>query len=167
MRRFLAAAVALAFLSGCSIARPASEDLAGLGAGIIVGGITANPWIGVAAGVGARFTAGAVIDTAERDIEETIRKEIATAAGFSEVGALVPWSATHALLPYRIEGNLEVVRDFGRKLKCREIIYTIVSRGFSDERLKDPEFQVGTICRHNGNWKWVYKTPKTLSDPAF
>jgi|GEM_PF-4668926 len=156
----------MTLLAGCSIAKPASEDLAGLGAGIIVGGITANPWIGVAAGVGARFAAGTAISAAERDIEKTIRSEIAAAAGLSEVGALVPWSASHPLLPHRIGGNLEVVRDFGKKLQCREIIYTIVTRGFSPERLPEPEFQVGTICRHNGIWTWVFKAPRALADPV-
>ena len=65
----------LMLLGGCSFAKPASEDLAGLGAGIVVGGITANPWIGVAAGVGARFAAGSAIGAAERDIETTIREQ--------------------------------------------------------------------------------------------
>ena len=158
MRRLHRTAAALLLataMGGCSFAGDATTDTAGIGAGALAGGLTANPFIGLAVGVAARWAAGAAVDAIERDVQNRIQTRIAEVAGNAEPNVAMPWEVDQALPGGDETGAVIVVREFGAPLiACREIVYSVVERS-------ETNFYVGTICYGQGAWKWAVGEPAT------
>lgn len=154
--RRLAALSLIALLGGCSFAGDATTDTAGIGAGALAGGLTANPFIGLAVGVAARWASGAVVNAVERDIQRRIQERIAEVGGAAEPTVAMPWAVSQTLPGGDEAGVLIVTREFGAPLiPCRELVFSVLDGG-------DANFYVGTICQSPaGEWKWAVAEPAT------
>lgn len=152
--RLLLPIALLAALSGCSFIGDATEDTTSIGAGAVAGGLTGNPFIGIAVGIAARWAAGAAVDAAERAVHERIQDRIATVAGAAEPNVAMPWAIEQRLPHGSGAGVLIVVREFGAPtIPCREVVFSV----FDDE---DASFYVGTVCQApTGVWKWAVAEP--------
>lgn len=116
-------------LGGCAGLAELAPEAAGLGAGAGAGVLTANPLIGVAVGIGARLAAAEALDYAKDERKRRIYGAIARAAGQSETSAAVPWASRPDTLFDTVfgqaSGYVQVVRAFGGRIPCKEIIYTL------------------------------------------
>ncbi|MEQ8965675.1 MAG: hypothetical protein RID91_07610 [Azospirillaceae bacterium] len=121
-----AAGAALLLLAGCGgTSRDIAADVGALGVGTAVGAATGNPAIGIAAGIGARIAADEGYKYGERRYFGAVQAAIATAAGAAEPGAIVPWSVEGIAGIGDRSGRIEVVRVFGERLTCKELIFTV------------------------------------------
>lgn len=138
-------------LGACSFAGDSSPDVAAFGAGALAGGLTANPIIGVGVGLAARFAANEGVKYLQRELQQEVQDEIARAAGHIAPGEIVSWSVVRDI-GRDSSGRVEVVREFGSNMVCRELIFSV--REDEEER-----FFVGTICRGEDRWKWAIAEP--------
>lgn len=143
-------------LGGCAAA---ASDTAGtgasLGVGAAVGAATANPFIGLAAGLATTVAIDAGVNYAERELTLDRHNAIAEQAGAAPLEEWRPWEMT-SRAPGVIadaSGRLLVTREFADP-PCREIVYT--------DDVEEPEFYVATICRnHEEQWRWAVSEPAT------
>jgi hypothetical protein len=123
-----------------------APEAVGLGAGAGAGVLTANPIVGVAVAIGARFTTAEGIGYVKNGQRRQVQGAIATAAGNTADNAPVRWS-TEPNAFYRavfgtVAGYVQVVRDFGGRIHCREILYTVEDDGDGIEELVDSGAEV-------------------------
>ena len=146
----------MAAAGGCSFAGDATTDTTSIGAGAVAGALTANPFIGLAVGITARWAAGAAVNAIERDIQSAIQTRIAEVGGNAEPNVAMPWSIEQTLPGGSQAGAVIVVREFGAPLiPCREIVFSVLDTPRSN-------FYVGTICQApEGHWKWAVAEPAT------
>jgi hypothetical protein len=170
-------------LAGCSTAEDVGTDLGALGIGTAVGAATGNPVIGVLAGLGARIGVSEGIEYGEREYYGAIQQTIAEVGGRAPIGQATPWAYEGLVAELGdAGGRVEPVREFGREMTCRELIFSIededepaempvpapdddVGRLRRDLGLRDPQPEprwfVGTICRSDGAWTWAVAAPST------
>lgn len=144
------------FLGGCtSFAGDTVGTSASLGVGAAVGAATANPLIGLAAGLATTFAIDAGVKYAERELTLDRHNAIAERAGEAPLEEWHSW-AMISRFPGVIadaSGRLLVTRVIGDP-PCREIVYT--------DDVEEPEFYVATICQnHEGKWRWAVSEPAT------
>jgi hypothetical protein len=127
-----------------------APEAAGLGAGAGAGALTANPVVGVAVALGVRLATAEGIGYVKNEQRRQVQGAIATAAGNAADSAAVRWSTDpdafyHALFG-TASGHVQVVRDFGGRIHCREILYTVQDDGGGVEELvDDPGAEVQSI----------------------
>lgn len=133
-------------LSGCVGLGEVAPEAAGLGAGAGAGVLTANPIVGVAVGLGVRLATAEGIGYVKNEQRRQVQRAIAAAAGDADDSVAVRWS-THPDALYRtifgrVSGHVQVVRDFGGRIHCREILYTVEDDGGIEELIDDPGAEV-------------------------
>lgn len=116
-------------LSGCAGLGDAAPEAVGLGVGAGAGILTANPVIGVVAGMVTRLATAGAIDWVEAKQRVRVQQAIAAAGGEAPLDAVTPWKtqpdATLDVFYGAVEGHLQVIRAFGGLITCRELLYTI------------------------------------------
>ena len=142
----LAGLAASCTLSGCVALGQVAPEAAGLGAGAGAGVLTANPIVGVAVGLGVRLATAEGIGYVKNEQRRQVQGAIAAAAGDAEDSDAVRWS-THPDALYRtifgkVGGHVQVVRDFGGRIRCREILYTVEDQGGVEGLVDDPGAEV-------------------------
>jgi hypothetical protein len=153
------ASVLLSALAGCAgtggsdgVAAETSRDAgttgAGLGVGLGIGLATANPLIGLLAGVAVRVVPDAILTYVDRKALEQVHARIADAAGRAFPDEVVVWSSTD-VWGERVYGRLEVVREFGTMTRCREILFSV-----EDTTYPTP-YYVAVVCRDAEGWRWA------------
>jgi hypothetical protein len=138
--------------AGCGATGSASGEIAGFAAGSAAGALTANPFVGVATGLAVRFAASEAEAYLDRRRQAAIHAAIATAAGSSDEGNIVPWSVELDIPPRHAHGEVQTIRTLGGQIACREVLYNVKSRG-------EAAYFVGVICRHDGTWRWAVSEP--------
>lgn len=151
--RLAAPMAAAAILAGCASAQNVSSSVAGFGVGAIVGGITANPFIAVAVGVAAEAGAREGAAYLQRRRVRKIHNTIAGVAGPLAVGEREYWAATTDVPPSGYWGQVQVIRDLGSQIPCREVLFTV-----EDD---DPSYFVAIICKGTEGWRWAVSAPST------
>lgn len=125
--------LATGVVSGCAGVSSVAPEAAGLGAGAGAGVLTANPLIGVAVGLGARLATAEALGAIEASHQRELQRAIASAAGGTPVGEAAHWftnpSPLNRLLFGRTSGTVQVSREFGGRILCREILYTTDADG--------------------------------------
>ncbi|MBK8210565.1 MAG: hypothetical protein IPK78_11965 [Rhodospirillales bacterium] len=119
-------------LGGCAGAGDFAPEAAGLGAGAGAGVLTANPLVGVAVAMAVRLATAEALGYVEGEQQLRVQHAIAAAGGAAALNEVVPWT-TEPDAPFdaifgMLEGHLEVVRDFGGLIACRELLYTAAKR---------------------------------------
>lgn len=153
VRRAAALLLAAASVSGCS----AIGDIAGLATGGVAGGVTANPAIGFAVGVGTSAAVDEGLAWANRVRQRAEQDEIASVAGALEPGEVRPWRIRHDIPLDNERGDLRVVRVIATPLAtCKEVLFTVVDG--DGPRAGRARFTT-TVCRDGARWKWASAEP--------
>ena len=180
--------------SACTGAADFAPEAAGLGAGAGAGVLTANPLIGVAVAIVTRFAAAEAVGYVEGQQQARVQQAIAAAGGAASVNEVVTWATVED--PWfdatfgRVGGRLEVVREFGNLIVCRELLYAFAEplggvEGILETAQQDvvpetppaptpldqpgaawPEAANGrvmaaVICNGGQGWRWAVSRPAT------
>jgi len=156
--------------------------------------LTANPLIGVAVAIATRFAAAEAVGYVEGQQQARVQQAIAVAGGAASVNEVVTWAtvedpwfdATFGM----VGGRLEVVREFGKLIICRELLYAFAEplggvEGILETAQQDvvpeapsaptpldqsgaawPEAANGrvmaaVICNGGQGWRWAVSRPAT------
>jgi hypothetical protein len=122
------AALALLALTGCDEATQNSAGpLGGAAVGFGVSGITANPFIGYAAGIGAQAAITALQKYLSRNLHEGEQDNIAAAVAVLQPGQTAPWRIRFDIPIGTEHGDLTVTRVISSPLTvCKEVAFTVI-----------------------------------------
>ncbi len=158
VRRWLPA-LALLALAGCNDATQNSAGpLAGAAVGFGVSGITANPFIGYAAGIGAQAAITALQKYLSRKLHHGEQETIAGTVAGLQPGQSAAWRIRFAIPIGAEHGDVTVTRlIFSPLTVCKEVAFTVVDG-------KKPDAPRGiymtTACRESdGTWQWAEAEP--------
>lgn len=118
-------------MSACAGVADVAPEAAGLGAGAGAGVLTANPLIGVAVAIVTRFATAEALGYVEAEQQTRVQQAIARSAGAASINDVVSW--TTEADPWfdgmfgTAAGRLEVVREFGNLIACRELLYSVAA----------------------------------------
>jgi hypothetical protein len=136
-------------LAGCTGVGAVAPEAAGLGAGAGAGVLSGNPVVGVAVGLGVRIATAEVIDYVNSEHQRQVHGAIAAAAGAAPPGTRIAWSDdpdfVFSTMFGTAHGHVQVVRDFGGRIPCREIVYTVETDGGVEEAIDDPATDLQTV----------------------
>jgi surface antigen len=153
------AAAVIAALTGCSqTAINSAGPISGAAVGIGLGGVTANPLIGYAAGIGTQAAVTALQKYLSRKLHQGEQDRIAATVAQLAPGQSAPWQI-HYDVPVDAEhGDVTVTRIIANRLTtCKEAAFTVIAG-------KQPDAPRGiyitTACRApDGTWKWADAEP--------
>jgi hypothetical protein len=119
-----------------------APEAAGLGAGAGAGVLTANPIVGVAVGLGVRLATAEGMGYVKNEQRREVQRAIAAAAGNVADSTPAQWStdpdAFYDALYGTVTGHVQVVRDFGGRIRCREVLYTVEESGGVEGLIDQP-----------------------------
>jgi len=158
VRRWLAGAALLA-LAGCDVATQNSAGpLGGAAVGFGVSGITANPFVGYAAGIGAQAAITALQKYLSRKLHQGEQDNIAAAVAVLQPGESAPWRINFAIPIGAEHGDVTVTRVVDSPLTvCKDVAFTVIDG-------KKPNSSRGiyitSACRDSdGTWRWAEAEP--------
>jgi len=137
-------------LAGCAENSSAVHGVstAAIAAGL---GSAGGPVVGLIAGVVAGYAVDEGVKYGEREIQDNQQQAIADSAGPLEPGKGGEWQVTDSFPVSDRRGMVEVARDFGETIPCKEVVFNIGD---------DPGFFTGTICRdRTERWRWASAEP--------
>ncbi|MFC3125742.1 hypothetical protein ACFOD4_11755 [Pseudoroseomonas globiformis] len=150
----------LLVVAGCESGGKGENTAAAAGGigGIAVGGLTSNPAVGYAVGLGIRTVVEATLSGWFRSMTTDEQNAIAALAGSLPAGQPHPWLVERGL-PFGwrdSHGKLEVTRVMETPLaSCREVMFTLEGReGEAPEGIF-----VATACHQGRGWKWAAAEP--------
>jgi len=154
------ALVLLALLAaGCTKNGQVAGSVAGGVGGVALGGLTSNPAVGYAVGLGLRTAVSAALSSWFRGLRHDEQEAIAAAAGEMQPGESRSWKIEHGL-PFGYEdaeGRIAVTRVIETPLaECREILFSLAG-----EKPADPPAGafIATTCHQVEGWKWASAEP--------
>jgi len=157
--RFFGPALALLALAGCNEATQNSAGpLGGAAVGFGVSGVTANPFIGYAAGIGAQAAITALQKYLSRKLHHGEQENIAAAIALMQPGQTAPWQIRFAIPIGAEHGDVTVTRIISSPLTtCKEVAFTVIDG-------KAPNapraIYITTACRESdGTWQWAEAEP--------
>jgi hypothetical protein len=146
-------AVLALVLSGCAGAGVLVTGLATAGVAGTVGGATGNAALGVAAGVAASLGVDQGVKWGERHLDGSVQTAIAAAAGPLDVGQSAPWKVEGWLPLSDRDGTVEVARQFGDAIPCKDVVYKFTGD-------KSGRIFATAVCRSDeGVWVWALSEP--------
>ena len=141
-------------LGGCTGFSEIAGDVGAVGVGAVVGGLTGNPLIGFAAGAGAQLALSEGVDYYQREAVDLVHEAIAETAGEAPAGERRAWTVDSTLPLVEAGGEVQVLRDFGGDIPCRELVFT-------DDDIDDTFF-IAVVCQgEDGRWRWAVAEPST------
>lgn len=145
--------VCLLPLAGCVAVGPVVTSLTTAGVAGTVGSATGSALAGALAGIGVSFGVDLGVDYGERLIQGNVQSAIASAAGPLAAGVAAPWQVAEWLPFTGRSGTVEVAREFGAAIPCKDIIFTV-----ADDR--EHRVFATTLCRNDqGRWMWAAAEP--------
>lgn len=157
--RFGLAVLALLALAGCDEATQNSAGpLGGAAVGFGVSGVTANPFIGYAAGIGAQAAITALQKYLSRKLHQGEQDNIAAAVAGLQLGQTSAWRISFAIPIGAAHGDVTVTRVVSSPLTvCKEVAFTVIDG-------KEPDAPRGiyftSACLDsNGTWQWAEAEP--------
>jgi len=148
-------------LAGCgSGAETSAGPVGGAAVGIGIGGITANPLIGYAAGVGAQAGITALQKYLSRKLHQGEQDNIAAIVATLEPGKYAPWKIAYKVPVANEHGDVTVTRIIKSPLAtCKEVAFTVIDGRQSNA---PRGIYVTTACAHaDGTWHWADAEPAT------
>ena len=162
-RRAALALLVPAVLQGCSAAVTnaavgSAGPISGAAVGLGLGGVTANPLIGYAAGVGTQAAVTALQKYLSRKLHEGEQDNIAAAVGRMQPGQSAPWKISYEIPIGSEHGDLIVTRLIANPLTtCKEAAFTVVA-GHKPDAPRG--IYITTAClQSDGQWKWAEAEP--------
>lgn len=159
MSRCCTLALLALLAAGCTKNGEVAGSVAGGLGGVAVSGLTSNPAVGYAIGLGLRTAVSAALSNWFRGLRHDEQEAIATAAGEMQPGESRPWKIGHGL-PFHwqdSEGRMAVTRVIENPLAdCREVLFSIAG-----EKPDDPPEGafIATTCHQAEGWKWASAEP--------
>ncbi len=157
----ITAVLCLGLLAGCDSslqneAGPASGAAVGLG----VSGVTANPFIGYAAGIGTQAAITALQKYLARKLHQGEQDNIAATVATLKPGQSAPWQISYKIPIENEHGDVTVTKIITSPLTtCKQTAFTIVT---SKKPNAPRAIYITTICQQPaGNWKWAEAEPAT------
>jgi len=136
----------------------AGSAAGGLG-GIAVGGLTSNPLVGYAVGLGIRVAVDSALASWFRGLRTEEQDRIAAAAAGLAPGEARDWQVSHGL-PFGwrdVGGRMEVTRVIETPLaSCREVLFTLEDGAAG---AAPSGIFVATACQQAAGWKWASAEP--------
>jgi len=159
-RRWRVLGVLLA-LGACSENNPAVNSagpIGGAAVGIGLGGITADPLIGYAAGVGAQAAITALQKYLSRKLHQGEQDNIARIVSTLPVGESAPWKIHYDIPIGNEHGDVTVTRIISSPLTtCKEVAFTIIT---SNKPGAVRPIYITSACRQSdGTWQWAEAEP--------
>ena len=144
----------------------APERLGFAGAGTSV--LTANPIVGIAVGLAVRLATAEGIGYVRDEQQRQVQQAIAAAAGRGQRSrAVVDGShAFYGALFGTVGGSVQVVRDFGGRIRCREVLYTVNKDGGVEGLIDDPGAELQNIETDDGTSADKFDQPASDGAPA-
>ncbi len=159
--RAAAGLCALALLAGCgNAADDSAGPVGGAAVGLGVGGITANPLIGYAAGVGAQAGITALQKYLSRKLHQGEQDNIAATVAHLQPGEVAPWIISYKIPIDGEHGDVTVTRLIPTPLTlCKEVAFTVID---GDKPNAPRGLYITSACEDsNGAWKWAQAEPAT------
>jgi len=154
-----AAVSLLALLAGCgNTAANSAGPVGGAAVGLGVGGITANPLIGYAAGVGAQAGITALQKYLSRKLHQGEQDNIAEAVAKMQIGQEAPWRIAYRIPVANEHGDVTVTRIIKTPLAtCKEVAFTVID---GNKPSSPRGLYITTACAQpDGTWKWAEAEP--------
>ncbi len=146
-------------LAGCgSNAANSAGPVGGAAVGIGVGGITANPLIGYAAGVGAQAGITALQKYLSRKLHQGEQDNIAAMVATLRPGQYASWEIAYKIPIADEHGDVTVTRIIESPLDtCKEVAFTVID----GRKPNAPRgIYITTACAHaDGTWHWADAEP--------
>ena len=149
-----AGALAAGALAGCG----SIPDTAGAVAGITAGGISSNPLVAYAVGLGVRAVTEDVVRRVDRRLQAAEQREVAAAIGAAAPGQARPWRVEHGLpLIGDAGGEVRVTRVVENPLAaCKEALFSVEA---GEGAARTREWFTTTACEGDGGWRWAAAEP--------
>jgi surface antigen len=151
----------LALLTACGNAADSSAGpVGGAAVGLGVGGITANPLIGYAAGVGAEAGITALQKYLSRKLHQGEQDNIAAEVAGLRPGQYAPWKISYKIPIDGEHGDVTVTRIIKTPLTtCKEAAFTVIDGNKPDA---PRGLYVTSACAQpDGKWQWAQAEPAT------
>ena len=138
-------------LVGCAAVGPAVTSLTTAGVAGTVGSATGSAAAGIAAGFAVSYGIDQGVKYAERSIQDNVQTAIAATSGPLDVGQSASWNVPETLPFTGRSGKLEVARQFGAEIPCKDVVFTVEG---------DHGVYTTTVCRNDrGDWMWAESEP--------
>jgi len=148
-------------LAGCGSSGDSSAGpIGGAAVGIGVGGLTADPLIGYAAGVGAQAGITALQKYLSRKLHQGEQDNIAATVATLQPGQHAPWKISYKIPVAAEHGDVTVTRVINSSLTtCKEVAFTVIDGTRPDA---PRGIYITTACAHpDGTWHWADAEPAT------
>jgi hypothetical protein len=133
----------------------AVPNLVGAASGGTVAAVTANPALGIAAGIGARAAFEQAQGSVRRRWTRDEQEAIAAAAAPLGAGEHAPWRVRRGIPIGNGGGGVEVTRLIATPLTtCKELVFSTAG-----EEAPGRELYTAQICRHDHGWRWASAEP--------
>ena len=162
-RRAVLALLLPALLEGCGAAATnaaanSAGPISGAAVGLGLGGVTANPLIGYAAGIGTQAAVTALQKYLSRKLHQGEQDNIAAAVGQMQPGQTAPWKISYKIPIGSEHGDVTVTRLIANPLTmCKEAAFTVVA---GHKPTAPRGIYITTAClQSDGQWKWAEAEP--------
>jgi hypothetical protein len=148
-------------LSACGTSADTSAGpIGGAAVGIGVGGITANPLIGYAAGIGAQAGITALQKYLSRRLHQGEQDNIAAKVAVLQPGQHAPWKISYKIPIDAEHGDVSVMRVINSPLTtCKEVAFTVIDGQKPDA---PRGIYITSACAQpDGTWRWAEAEPAT------
>jgi hypothetical protein len=149
----------LGWLSACNeTVQNSAAPFGGAAVGLGVAGITADPFVAYAAGVGAQ----AAIESLQKYLSRTLHKDeqdnIATTVAALQPGQSAAWKIGYMIPIDREHGDVTVVRVIQTPLTtCKVVAFTVIA-GYKATAGRG--IYITSACvQSDGTWKWAEAEP--------
>ena len=149
----------LAALAGCNSSTASSAGpLGGAAVGLGVAGITANPFVAYAAGVGAQAAITSLQKYLSRKVQQGEQDNIASTVGNLQPGQYAPWKISYVLPVENEHGDVTVIQSINTPLtECKEVAFTVVAGNKPDAARA--VYITSACAESDGVWKWAEAEP--------
>ena len=148
-------------LGACSENNPAvtsAGPVSGAAVGIGLGGITANPLIGYAAGIGTQAAVTALQKYLSRKLHQGEQDNIAKIVSRLPVGESAPWRIHYEIPIGNEHGDVTVTREISSPLTaCKQVAFTIIT-SYKPGAIR-PVYVTSACEESDGTWKWAEAEP--------
>jgi surface antigen len=151
------AAAALLLLAGCAGAEQNSAGpIGGAAVGLGVAGITADPFIAYAAGVGAQAGITALQKHLSRKLHQGEQDDIAATVATLAPGQSAPWHITYWLPLDAEHGDVTVVAAIASPIAtCKRVAFTVINGA------SRAVYITSACAESDGAWRWAEAEPAT------
>ncbi len=148
----------LSLLTAC--AASSAGPVGGAAVGLGIGGVTANPLVGYAAGIGAEAGITALQKYLSRKLHQGEQDDIAATVAGLPLGQHAPWRIGYRIPIENEHGDVTVTEIVKSPLTiCKQVAFTVID---GNKPSAPRGLYITSACRQpDGEWKWAQAEPAT------